>query len=325
MLKIGITIGDPAGVGPELIIKLLDHVDPKKAYIIYGERKILESAKKLLGKDINMKEIHTMDEVKVPGIYIADLDISETDRPMPSLTSGKVAIAYLGRAVVDAVIGNIHGLLTMPINKFWAKLAGFSYDGQTEFLAQAFNVKEYAMLMYSEKIKVVLLSTHVPLKVAIEKVSRESVKGKVELVYREFKRLFGYEPSIGVVGLNPHAGEMGQIGREDVEEILPAIEELKGKGIKVEGPLSPDSAFLKTDAFDVFLCMYHDQGLIPFKLLAFTDGVNLTLGIPFVRTSPDHGTAYDIAWKGIADMSSALQALRLCEKLVERITSFPAF
>ncbi|MEZ0360756.1 MAG: 4-hydroxythreonine-4-phosphate dehydrogenase PdxA [Hydrogenobacter sp.] len=325
MLKIGITIGDPAGVGPELIIKLLDHVDPKKAYIIYGERKILESAKKLLEKDINMKEIHTTDEVKVPGIYIADLDISETDRPMPSLTSGKVAIAYLGRAVVDAVIGNIHGLLTMPINKFWAKLAGFSYEGQTEFLAQASNVREYAMLMYSEKIKVVLLSTHLPLKVAIEKVSRESVKGKVELAHREFKRLFGYEPSIGVVGLNPHAGEMGQIGREDVEEILPAIEELKGKGIKVEGPLSPDSAFLKTDAFDVFLCMYHDQGLIPFKLLAFRDGVNLTLGIPFVRTSPDHGTAYDIAWKGIVDMSSALHALRLCEKLVERITSFPAF
>lgn len=321
MLKIGITIGDPAGVGPELVVKLLDHLNPKNAYIIYGERKIIERAMRLLGKEHTLREIHVIDEVKTPGAYIADLDISETDRPIPSLTSGKVAVAYLGRAVVDAVYGNIHGLLTMPINKFWAKMAGFSYEGQTEFLAQACNVKDYAMLMYSEKMKVVLLSTHVPLRDAIEKVKAQNIKSKVEFVVREFKRLFGYEPSVGVLGLNPHAGEMGQMGSEDMEEILPAVEELKAKGIKVDGPLSPDSAFLKTDAFDVFLCMYHDQGLIPFKLLAFREGVNLTLGIPFVRTSPDHGTAYDIAWKGIADISPSLHALRLCEKLVERCFS----
>lgn len=318
MIKIGITIGDPAGVGPELIVKLLDHLDPKKAYIVYGEKKIIQHAQELLGKNVEMREIYTIDEVNVPGIYIADLDICETERPIPSLTSGKVAVAYLGRAVVDAVYHKIHGLLTMPINKFWAKLAGFSYEGQTEFLAQAFGSKDYAMLMYSEKIKVLLLSTHIPLSEAITHVKKEKIEQKVRLAVREFKRLFGYEPSVGVLGLNPHAGEMGQIGREDVEEILPAVEKLKGEGFKVEGPLSPDSAFLKPDAFDVFLCMYHDQGLIPFKIFAFNEGVNLTIGIPFVRTSPDHGTAYDIAWKGIADVSSSLNALKLCEKLAER-------
>jgi len=319
MLKIGITIGDPAGVGPELIVKLFDHLDKNKAYVIYGEAKVIQRAQELLGDTREIIPIATVDEVKAPGIYVADLDISETDMPSPSLTSGKVAVAYLGRAVVDAVLGNIDGLLTMPINKFWARLAGFAYEGQTEFLAQACAVKDYAMLMYSEKIRVVLLSTHVPLREAIERVKGEEIKKKVRLTVREFKRLFGYEPSVGVLGLNPHAGEMGEIGKEDVEEILPAVEELKKEGIKVDGPLSPDSAFLKPSQFDLFLCMYHDQGLIPFKMLAFEEGVNLTLGIPFVRTSPDHGTAYDIAWKGIAEVSPSLHALRLCESLSERV------
>ncbi len=318
MPKIGITIGDPAGVGPELIVKLYEHLSPDGSYIIYGERKTIEAAQRLLGRNIDLIEIHDADEVKSPGVYIADLDISEVEVPTPSITSGKVAVAYLGRAVVDAVVGNIDGLLTMPINKFWARLAGFSYSGQTEFLAQACNVKDYAMLMYSERIKVALLSTHLPLKEAIEKVRREEVKKKITFITKEFKRLFGYEPSLGVCGLNPHAGEMGEIGKEDMEEILPAIEEFKREGLRVDGPLSPDAAFLNPERFDLFLCMYHDQGLIPFKLYAFKEGVNLTLGIPFVRTSPDHGIAYDIAWKGMADVSSSLHALRLCERLSGR-------
>ena len=317
MLKIGITIGDPAGVGPELILKISKHFDPQKAYVIYGEKKIMDAIQKELGIDLDLVHIYTIEEVKSPGVYIADLNISETDRPMPSLTSGKVAVAYLGRAVVDAIYGNIHGLLTMPINKFWAKLAGFSYEGQTEFLAQACNVKEYAMLMYSERIRVVPLTTHIPLKEVPERIKSQEIIKKVKLISREFKRLFDVEPTIGILGLNPHAGDMGTIGEEDVKEIAPAVEALKAEGYKVEGPLSPDSAFLRED-LDLYLCMYHDQGLIPFKLLAFKEGVNLTLGLPFIRTSPDHGVAYDIAWKGIADESPSLSALRLCEKLVEK-------
>ncbi len=318
MVKIGITIGDPAGVGPELIVRLSRYFDPQKAYIIYGEKKIIQAVKRELSVDFEFSEIYTVEEIKSPGVYIADLNISETDRSLPSLTSGKVAVAYLGRAVVDAVYGKIHGLLTMPINKFWAKLAGFSYEGQTEFLAQACNVREYAMLMYSEKLKVVPFTTHIPLREVPERIRKDDILKKVKLIDREFKRLFGIEPVVGILGLNPHAGDMGAIGEEDMKEIAPAVEALKEEGYKVEGPLSPDSAFLNIN-YDVYLCMYHDQGLIPFKMLAFREGVNLTLGIPFVRTSPDHGVAYDIAWKGIADEGPSLSALRLCERLAEKV------
>ncbi len=318
MVKIGITIGDPAGVGPELIVRLSRYFDPQKAYIIYGEKKIIQAVKRELSVDFEFSEIYTVEEIKSPGVYIADLNISETDRPLPSLTSGKVAVAYLGRAVVDAVYGKLQGLLTMPINKFWAKLAGFSYEGQTEFLAQACNVREYAMLMYSEKLKVVPFTTHIPLREVPERIRKDHIVKKVKLIDREFKRLFGLEPVVGILGLNPHAGDMGAIGEEDMREIAPAVEALKEEGYKVDGPLSPDSAFLNIN-YDVYLCMYHDQGLIPFKMLAFREGVNLTLGIPFVRTSPDHGVAYNIAWKGIADEGPSLSALRLCERLAEKV------
>jgi len=317
--RIGITIGDPAGVGPELILKISEHFKEENAYVIYGERKIVEETQKLLGIELRAEGVNTVDEVKSPGVYIADLNICETPRPEPSFTSGKVAVAYLARAVADAVYGNIDGILTMPINKFWARRAGFSYEGQTEYLAQATSTKNYAMMMYSEKIKVVLLTTHIPLSSVPSRVKKENILSKIELIVREFGRFFRKEPIVGVLGLNPHAGEFGEIGEEEVKEIAPAIKEAKDKGYKVEGPLVPDTAFLNPEAYDAFLCMYHDQGLIPFKLLSFKEGVNLTLGIPFPRTSPDHGTAYDIAWKGIADPMPSIKALELLERLVQNL------
>ncbi len=319
MNRIGITIGDPAGVGPELILRIYNNFRNDTAYLIYGEEKTLLEAADLLGVDFHYEKVHGAERVDSPGVYLLDLNISERPVPQPSVSSGKVAVAYLARAVVDAVCGHIEGLLTMPINKFWATRAGFSYPGQTEYLAQATNTTDYAMVMYSDKIRVVLLTTHVPLRDVPSAVKREKVLSKLNLIFREFKRLFGEEPTVGVLGLNPHAGEMGDMGREDVEEILPAIEEMKNKGYKVEGPLVPDTAFLRIDDFDLFLCMYHDQGLIPFKLLAFKEGVNLTIGIPFPRTSPDHGTAYEIAWKGLADPTPSLKALELLEKLVHNL------
>jgi len=317
--RIGITIGDPAGVGPELILKISERFKKENAYVIYGERKIIESAQKLLGIDMKVEGINAIQEVRSPGVYIVDLDICDTPRPEPSFTSGKVAVAYLARAVADAVYGNIDGILTMPINKFWARRAGFSYEGQTEYLAQATSTKNYAMMMYSEKIKIVLLTTHIPLSSVPSNVKKENILSKVELIVREFGRLFRKEPIVGVLGLNPHAGELGEIGREEVEEIAPAVRSAREKGYKVEGPLVPDTAFLNPSAYDVFLCMYHDQGLIPFKMLSFREGVNLTLGIPFPRTSPDHGTAYDIAWKGIADPMPSIKALELLESIVQNL------
>ncbi len=317
MRKIGITSGDPAGVSPELIIKLSKFFKEDKAYIIYSDEKIIRYAMERSGVSFEYTRINTIDEVKEPGIYIADLNISDTPKPEPSIASGKVAVAYLGRAVVDAVCGSIDGLLTMPINKFWARRAGFSYEGQTEFLAQASGVREFAMMMYSEKIKVVLMTTHLPLREVPKHITPEGLKGKIKLIDREYQRLFNKKPTIGVLGLNPHAGEMGDIGDEEIRIYATVIKELRDEGIVAEGPLVPDTAFLKPEDYDVFLCMYHDQGLIPFKMLAFNEGVNLTLGIPFVRTSPDHGTAYDIAWKGVADVGATKKALELCEMLVD--------
>ncbi|MEN3029178.1 MAG: 4-hydroxythreonine-4-phosphate dehydrogenase PdxA [Aquificaceae bacterium] len=234
MIRIGITIGDPAGVGPELILRLSKHFDPTKAYILYGEKKILEAVQREMGLYIEMVDVHRVEEVKEPGVYIADLNICETERPMPSLTSGKVAVAYLGRAVVDAVYGRVQGLLTMPINKFWARLAGFSYEGQTEFLAQACNTKDYAMLMYSESIKVVPFTTHIPLREVPERIRAGEIVKRVKFIREEFKRLFRIEPTVGILGLNPHAGDRGAIGEEDMREIAPAVEILKAEGYRVE-------------------------------------------------------------------------------------------
>lgn len=315
--KIAITIGDPAGVGPELIVRLSGSFKRENAYILYGDAKSIDYASELFGIDIHYERVETVSEVEEPGVYLVDLNIGSKPKPEPSVSSGKVAVAYLARAVVDAVCGNVHGVLTMPISKFWAKRAGFSYEGQTEFLAKASGVREFAMMMYSDRLKVVLMTTHVPLRGVSALITPESLSAKIELIDREFKRLFGKKPAVGVLGLNPHAGEGGDIGSEEAEVIAPTIEQKRREGFHVEGPLVPDTAFINCEAYDVFLCMYHDQGLIPFKMLSFNEGVNLTLGLPFVRTSPDHGTAYDIAWKGIADLGASKKALELCEELIK--------
>ncbi|GAB6065545.1 4-hydroxythreonine-4-phosphate dehydrogenase PdxA [Aquifex pyrophilus] len=315
-MKIGITLGDPAGVGPELILKLSRHFKKDFAYVIYGEEKTLIEAQKLTGIKLSYKKVESVKEINESGVYLVDLNLLKFPVPEPSVVSGRVAVAYLARATADTVSGSIRGILTMPINKFWAKRAGFDFPGQTEYLARASNTKEFAMMMYSEEIKVVLLTTHMPLKDVHRFVKKESIKEKVYLINREYKKLFKREPFVKVLGLNPHAGEEGEFGREEIEEIKPAVEELKEEGLRVEGPLVPDTAFINRGKDDVFLAMYHDQGLIPFKLLAFHKGVNLTLGLPFVRTSPDHGTAYDIAWKNNADVGASLEALRVIEKVL---------
>ncbi len=319
MRRIGITAGDPAGVGPELTVRVLESAGGDTAYVVYGEAKTLEEACALTGVRLSFRRVESPSEAREPGVYLVDMDISDRPVPEPSLTSGKVAVAYLARATVDAVQGRLDGLLTMPISKFWARRVGFSYEGQTEYLAHAAGVRSFAMMMYSDRLRLVLLSTHVPLREVPDLVSRERVREKLELIFREYPRLFKRRPVVGVLGLNPHSGEGGEVGKEDVEEILPVVEEFAGRGYPVEGPLVPDTAFLRRDSYDLFLCMYHDQGLIPFKLLSFREGVNLTLGLPFPRTSPDHGTAYDIAWKGRADPSSARKALELLRGLVENL------
>ncbi len=312
-------MGDPAGVGPELIVKLSEYFDRNRnAYVIYGEEKTLREAERLVGKGVEFRRVSEISEVSSPGVYLIDLSLLKSPRVEPCVASGRAAVAYLARATADAVRGNLQGVLTMPINKFWASKAGFSFPGQTEYLAHASGVKEFAMAFYSEDIKLVLLTIHLPLREVFKHITKESIKRKAHLIDREFKRLFGYRPKIKILGLNPHAGEGGELGREEIEIIEPAVRELREEGLSVDGPLVPDTAFLRREREDVFLAMYHDQGLIAFKLLAFDRGVNLTLGLPFVRTSPDHGTAYDIAWKGVVNVGASLSALRFLEEVFDR-------
>jgi len=304
MKKIAITMGDPAGIGPELILKLKPYMEDENAYVIYGEEYILKHASKVLGHNFYYEKLKNIDDVKDKGIYLISLGLKGALEPSPS--SGKLAIAYLARATADAISKKLNGLLTMPINKYFAKASGFSFNGQTEYLAFADNKSSFAMMMYSDAIKVVLATIHIPLKDVANAVSIELIKEKIHLIKSYIPTYFRFEPTIKVLGLNPHAGEGGVIGDEEAKLIIPAI-----KDEDVLGPIPADTAFINIDKNDIFLCMYHDQGLIPFKMLSFDDGSNVTIGLSFLRTSPDHGTAYDIAYKGLARVDSARYSLEL--------------
>ncbi|MEO2153282.1 MAG: 4-hydroxythreonine-4-phosphate dehydrogenase PdxA [Aquificota bacterium] len=332
MKKIAISLGDPAGISYECIVKATSAFEEDKAYILYGEEIVLRYAIERFNPDFQYTLIRDISQVTKPGVYLISLNrVKGVLGIAPSETAGFVAVTYLGRMSADVLRGEIDGIVTLPISKYWAKKGGkFVFPGQTEFIAFFQRVKDYAMMMYSEQLKVVLQTIHIPLKEVPRHITREGILNKLRLIHKEFIRFFDKRPKIGVLGLNPHAGENGDIGTEEVEIISPSIEEAKKEGINCEGPLVPDTAFLKRDNYDVFLAMYHDQGLIPFKMLAFDEGVNMTLGLPIPRTSPDHGTAFDIAWKGICNPKATIKAIelinRLCyksqkERLIENLKS----
>ena len=317
MRKIAISLGDPAGISYECIVKATPAFDADKAYILYGEEVVLRYAKEKFNPSFNYTRIFDISQAKEPGIYLISLDrVKGVAGIKPSETSGFVAVTYLGRMSADVLRGEIDGIVTLPISKYWAKRGGkFVFPGQTEFVAFFQKVKNFAMMFYSNDLKVVLQTVHVPLKEVPRNITTEGILEKLKLINAEFGRFWNTKPKIGVFGLNPHAGEGGEIGSEEIKIIKPAIERAKEEGINCAGPLVPDTALLKRENFDVFLAMYHDQGLIPFKLLAFDKGVNLTLGLPVPRTSPDHGTAFDIAWRGECNPNSTKEAIRLINKL----------
>ncbi len=321
MRKIAISLGDPAGISYECMVKATEAFDKDKAYILYGEEVVLRYAKERFNPSFEYEPIRDISEVKTPGVYLITLNrVRGVLGIKPSEAAGFVAVTYLGRMAADLLRGEIDAVVTLPISKYWAKRGGkFSFPGQTEFIAFAQRVQNFAMAFYSEPLKVVLQTVHIPLREVPSKITRESIVEKLKLINSEWKRFFGKTPKVGVLGLNPHAGENGEIGTEEVEIIKPAVEEAKVLGLEVEGPLVSDTAFIEDfrKKFDVFLAMYHDQALIPFKMLAFDRGVNFTLGLPIPRTSPDHGTAFDIAWKGVCNPRSTIEAIRLAGRLSE--------
>lgn len=301
-------MGDPSGIGPQLCALLTKHVRSDFSYFIFGSFEVFKKA--LEFSEINLEPLLTKSAGEYPpGVYFIDLGLEASYES--SQKSAKLAIASLARATAEAIKGNLDGILTMPINKKTAKLAGFNFSGQTEYLANACNSKEYAMMLFSERFSVCLLTTHIPLREVPGILTVDLVVKKVSFVLKTFKELFGFLPKSAILGLNPHSGE--DFDLEEKQIIIPAIDQLKSLGFNIDGPLSPDSAFLKP--YQLYFCAYHDQCLIPFKLLNFDSGVNLTLGLSFIRTSPDHGVAADIAWKATPRIESSLSALRLCENL----------
>ena len=320
--KIAISLGDPAGISYECIVKSTEAFEEDKAYILYGEEIVLRYAKERFNPDFTYKVIRDISEVKTPGVYLISLNrVRGVLGIKPSEAAGFVAVTYLGRMSADVLKGEIDAIVTLPISKYWAKKGGkFSFPGQTEFIAFFQRVKNFAMAFYSEPLKVVLQTIHIPLREVPNSITKDGIVEKLLLIQKEFKRFFDIDPKIGVLGLNPHAGEGGEIGTEEVEIIKPALEEAKKRGVNCEGPLIPDIAFIENfrKTYDVLLAMYHDQGLIPFKMLAFDRGVNFTLGLPIPRTSPDHGTAFDIAWKGLCNPNSTIEAIKLANRLSEK-------
>ena len=329
-LTVGITQGDGNGIGYEVIIKafaderMLDICTP----VIYGSSKIFGFYRKQIHniEQINTNVIASAKEAHPKRVNIInclpDNVFVEPGQSTPG--SAKSAMTSLEYAVRDLKEGNIDALVTAPINKRAMVNEGFGYTGHTEYLEKEFGVDEALMIMVSDQLKVGVVTGHIPLKDVPGKISRELILTKLRLMNSSLKRDFGiFSPKIAVLGLNPHCGDGGLLGDEEQSVILPAVQQASEEGIMAFGPYSPDGFFGlgNYSRFDAVLAMYHDQGLIPFKALAFEIGVNFTAGLPVVRTSPDHGTAYEMAGKDLADphsmISSIYTAIDICGNRVK--------
>lgn len=325
-IKVGISIGDVNGIGLEVIIKtlldkrLLDYCTP----IVYGQTKVASFHRKTIGiDDFSFHVINAAAEAHArrPNmINCWDEDV-KIELGQSTETGGKYAFLSLERATQDLISGEIDALVTAPINKQNIQNEQFQFAGHTEYIQSKADAKNSLMFLLGEDLRVGVVTGHIPLAEVSKAISKEKIVAKLELMTQSLKTDFWIEkPKIAVLGLNPHAGDEGLIGNEEKETIIPAIEEAMAKGILAFGPYPADGFFANQSwkKFDAVLAMYHDQGLIPFKQLAFHNGVNFTAGLPVVRTSPDHGTAYDIAGQNKASESSFREAVFTAIHIVKR-------
>lgn len=322
---IGITMGDPAGIGPEIILSLLSS---KEIYsvcipVVIGCGAVLDATADLLGVKNPCKRISGPGEIP-PGspapflIDLANIHAGEYTVGRISAKTGRASVEYLFHAVELAKNGKIHAIVTAPINKEALHLAGYPYAGHTEMLAEKTGSTNYAMMLVGGPIRVILVTTHLPLREVPAGLTTQGVLQKIRLADQGMRDLGFERPRIAVAGLNPHSGEGGIFGHEEEQIIAPAVLKARQQGMDVTGPLPPDTVFYQAyhGRFHAVVCMYHDQGLIPLKMIAFDSGVNVTLGLPIIRTSVDHGTALDIAGKGVANATSLTEAVKLAVKLV---------
>lgn len=317
LLKVGITLGDINGIGPEVVIKALrdNRILTDFTPVIYGSSKVISFYKKLLNtQEFNYNSCKSADEVQTKKLNVINVWNEEVDiKPgVSSEIGGGYAFKALEAATQDIASGKIDVLVTAPISKEAIQKAGFKFPGHTEYLADLSGVANALMILVSPTLRVALVTTHVPLKEISSNLTKELILNKVKQFESSLKKDFNItRPKIAVFGLNPHAGENGKIGTEEQEVIIPAISAAKGEGILAYGPFSADGFFGSEarNQYDGILAMYHDQGLAAFKALAFDDGVNFTADLPIVRTSPDHGTAFDIAGQNVASEQSMRSAM----------------
>ena len=323
-------MGDPAGVGPEICLRAL--AEPSLLGdcipIVFGDAAVLRrcaqhvglpSPQLILGATDGLQRFDSLSQPAV--LDLQQFDAAELQIGVTSATTGRASFGYIQAAIDAALAGQVAGVTTGPINKEAIHAAGINFPGHTEMFADRTNSTRWCMMQFAPEITCTFVTVHVGYAEVPQLLTVERVLDTIELSAEAMRRIHGREPRIVVCGLNPHAGEHGLFGdREEERIIIPAIERARAQGLSVEGPLPPDTAFLpwKRQTTDCFVCMYHDQGHIPVKALAFDSAVNTTLGLPMIRTSVDHGTACDIAWQGKANPSSLYHALRLAARLATK-------
>ncbi|MEK6729017.1 MAG: 4-hydroxythreonine-4-phosphate dehydrogenase PdxA [Planctomycetota bacterium] len=328
---IGITMGDPYGIGPEIILRSLKSPNIRRLahYVIIGSKNVFEWTTGTLNIPLRYQIISHLSEAEASECPVSLLPLGDVESYLPgqkkvTIEGGDMSVQCILRGINLAMSGHIDALVTAPICKEAIHAAGYGYPGHTEILKTFSGGKRVVMLMAGGKLRVAFVTTHVALREVPQLITIEDVFETITITNDNLKRFFGLEkPRIAVCGLNPHAGEEGIFGSEEKKIITPAIEMAQENGVQCIGPVSADTIFFKAmkGGHDAVVAIYHDQGAIPLKLHAFETGVNITLGIPFARTSPDHGTAYDIAGKGVADPRSMMEAIKTAVRMAGCIRS----
>jgi len=319
-MTIAITMGDSSGVGPEIILHAFKKGELPNDFIVIGDYEILTACNRMLEFDVPVRRSSEVTDLTPGCVNVLDMGfLKERDLKIGELSkaSGHAALKYVELATQLALEGKVTAEVTMPMNKEATRLSDSNFTGHTGYIAELCGRDKYTLMLASEKLIVTHVSTHVSLRKAIDSVKRSQVLDVIRLTNDVLPKLRATS-RIAVAGLNPHAGENGAFGDEEEKEIQPAINDAIAEGIDVAGPFPPDTIFMDVlkDRYDAVVCMYHDQGHIPMKVLDFEGGINITLGLPIVRTSVDHGTAFDIAYKGVAFTGSLRDACKLAQKLV---------
>jgi len=325
--RIAITIGDPAGVGPELALRATADAEIGRMCvpILFGDEQLLRRVADACGLDIppasccgQQQPARCRDLTEPTIVDLQAIDAEDVTPGDVSAATGRAAYRYIEAAIAAAVAGEVDAVATGPIHKEALAAAGVAHPGHTEILAEQTSSPRYCMMLTSEAITCSFVTSHIGLKDVPANITTERILEVIELSDAAMRTLRGSRPRLAVCGLNPHAGEHGLFGEGEEERLIrPAVEEARRRGCDVAGPLPPDTAFVPNvrERTDCYICMYHDQGLIPLKALAFDTAVNITLGLPIIRTSVDHGTALDIAWRGKADPTSMFCAVKLAARL----------